>query len=195
MVDVKHQPILEDSLSNFHHYRDAAGMITVGTPDSFAAFELASVLPSVKCVLVADQSSFLGSASCLIFGTGAAPTLSQAVAKAVGECVVLRSNHIRNPNWCPSLTTDLALHPADVHHAASRDTRNLNRFRTLCVNAVKRLEKRPAVQADRWEFETLPSPLRYFLYERAHHPELLPLEFLKAEPGFDDLHPLFHPFW
>jgi hypothetical protein len=24
MVDVKHQPILEDSLSNFHHYRDAA---------------------------------------------------------------------------------------------------------------------------------------------------------------------------
>lgn len=184
----------------FHHYRSGVPFLD-SVPDQFRVFLLDSRDPKFKVVLVTDSASIRGELGCLVFGLGTAIDLTEAVKKARYEYLTLRRLHQIRPDRCRKLATlsPERLSMADRHHIASRDQRNLDRFRHLCegFSDVRRLPIDPA----KLSIKRHNSPIFGFKYAEVSHPDLIPMEMGVSEIWTGNLSshptpkPLLHPLW
>jgi hypothetical protein len=152
-------------------------------------------------ILVTDRASAEGIAPCLLFGTAAHPDRVTAMEKATQEYLAIRFNHRLFPDRCKTWESSPDQVPTvmDRHHLASRDARNISRFRALCGYGVALKpepykEREPLNQAG-WKITALSSPVRMLSYVRAEHPELIPMTFGIPEASIPGEPPLYHPFW
>lgn len=194
----KTEALERDSL--LYHYRSGMAFLpicdTAMNISPLRAFSLLSACPPINVVLVTDDSRCTGASDCLIFGTGASKTKTKALENALHEYLSQKENHEKNPTWCGSLeqSTDALSNP-DFHHLASRDIRNIAKFKLLCEsrdNVVADIPKRE--HALNWEIEYIPSPIRFFKYVRASSHSLLTLRPRLEESGATEAKPLFAPF-
>ena len=154
-----------------------------------------------KTILVTDKKTAMGEAECLQFGTGTHLQEAIAVAKAVQEYACIRFNHVNNPDWCRGLSERKNKTLVDSHHIASKDPRNIRRFKDLC--SPQQINKPPKNTRDEikkhlWTSEGLDSPVKMFKYVRVKHPDLIGIDFGVPEQNLCDEEkgtPLYHPFW
>jgi YcaO cyclodehydratase, ATP-ad Mg2+-binding len=160
-------------------------------------FEMASADDRFRVAIATSRECAENRSECLLIGMGADRDIESAAAHAVREYNIMVMDHRMRPGWCekvydvPSLTNRLP----DVHHARSRDKRNLERFSSLC--AAPALRERVSLTRSRWSIERFDSPIRFAIYYRVSHPDLVPLEFGIPEAWSlkDRAGPLFHPIW
>jgi hypothetical protein len=161
-------------------------------------FELSSPQDGVHCFIALDRACVEGIAECILMGLGCHGDRGAAVEKALGELACMVLDHSMRPGWCRAVYSG-ASSPArltDMHHAASRDPRNMERFRALCATGPSEALRGRGNLAGNWRVECLTSPLRYFKYVRVSHADLAVLEFGKPEPSASpEEAPLFHPVW
>lgn len=156
------------------------------------AYELSTADPTLRTFLVTDRMCASGQSECLLFGCATNEAAETAIEKAIQEYSAIYLNHQRHPDRCKLLANSSEKIPVimDRHHAASRDPRNIERFRSLCSNRGSVLS--PRKLDGLWEIQTLPSPIRALAFARVSHPSLIKLTFDIPEADEKDL---LHPFW
>lgn len=181
------------------HYRNRVPFVKrepVGTRAFL--FEMSSPQDGVHCLIALDGACVDGTAHCILMGLGCHGDREAAAEKALGELACMVLDHSMRPDWCRDVYSG-ALSPArltDMHHAASRDPRNMERIRALCAAGFSEALRGRGKLAENWRVERLASPLRYFKYVRVSHADLAVLEFGKPESAaFPEEAPLFHPVW
>lgn len=187
----------------FHHYRCRIPFLSsnrispAGTDlPELLAFEMSSADSAFTAVLVTDAPTASGETRCLTFGTAAHPDPRIALEKATQEFAAIYLNHRLHPERCEKWEASASEVPTimDFHHVASRDQRNILRFRDLCASASKS-QRMSRLDQSRWELKDLSSPVRGYAYIRASHPDLTPMTFGTPEPDSSPENPLYHPFW
>lgn len=177
-----------------YHYRN---LIPFRKSDSKTVdemrFELNSVDPSFSVNLVMNREYLEKKDSCLILGVAGNKDALCSSERAYCEYSSMYLNHkefINCSNLRPVLEKSAKV---DFHHHHSKSWENKTIFKKLCLEESS-FEKRS--YDDRlWKIEELNSPLLFFKYVRAEHPELIKLEFGLPElfPQFENL--VYHPFW
>ncbi len=158
------------------------------------AFRMATAHPDWHSFLVTDDLCATGQRTCLLFGTAADRNEKLALQRAHDEYQVIAHVHNIRPSRCAELAGDSSSSSsADRHHLSSRDSRNLERFRTLCSPMRATKGGRQSIH-NQWEIERLQSPIETMVYARVRHRELTPLVFDIPEAVAGNT-PLYHPFW
>lgn len=188
--------LLERDAFLFHYRRRLPFVKRESAGPGACLFEMSSPLADVHCFIALDQAFVEGGAECILMGFGCHLDRETAGEKAVGELAGMVLDHSLRPGWCRDVYTGAAK-PArltDLHHAYSRDSRNIERIRALCRPGSADSSRGPL--SEEWRVERLQSPLKYFKYVRVSHPGLAVLEFGRPEdatsPGQA---PLYHPVW
>lgn len=180
------------------HYRGRVPFLSRELADSGAwLFEMSSPRAGDHCFIALDQACVEGTAECVLLGLGCHDDRRTAAEKALGELAGMTLDHAMRPGWCRAVYegTSNASRLTDLHHAHSRDPRNKARIRALCATGSGTSNRRTPLSSD-WRIEWLESPLKYFKYVRASHPELAVLEFGLPEPTESPAEPpLYHPIW
>lgn len=181
------------------HYRNRVPFVTREPAGSRAElFEMSSPQDGIHCFIALDKACVEGTADCILMGLGCHADRGAAAEKAIGELACMVLDHSMRPGWCRDVFSG-ASRPTrltDMHHASSRDPRNMKRIRELCAAGSSEALRGRGKLADEWCIELLASPLRYFKYVRVSHGGLAVLEFGKPEPSTSpEEAPLFHPVW
>ena len=193
IVRAKSELIERDAF--LYHYRNAIPFTAVkeiDDNDGLLAFQMQSAEKNYYSYLVTDVKCSTGASECLLFGTGCHPSEKIAIEKAVQEYVSIALNHELKPEWCNGNSNEQLQHKSltDRHHFASRDFRNIERFRLLCL-VREPAGPRPNV-GDDWKITRLSSPLRFFNFVYVQNESLISMTFGEFERIEGDL---LHPFW
>lgn len=183
------------------HYRSGRPFRRREDSSDLLVFEMDSASDEFHAILVTDLRSAEGSAPCLLFGTSAHPDMEIALEKAAQEYSAIRLNHRLHPNRCSSweVSPDQVPTVMDLHHVASRDIRNIERFKSLCGYGsadvpISDNGREPLNKAG-WKISVLSSPIRTLSFVRAEHPDLIRMTFGLPEASGPGEPPLYHPFW
>jgi hypothetical protein len=169
---------------------------TVDAP-GIVVFEMDSSDPKFTSVFATNTMCAMQGADCLLMGLGAHSDPNVAIQKAIQEYSIMAMDHVRRPGWCARLSQDSSLSNRlpDFHHAQSRDSRNLERIKSIC--AIDGRQTRRVLPKIFWNERQLPSPIRFVHYVAVSSPDLMSLDFGAPEPReiWESERPLYHPVW
>lgn len=181
------------------HYRNRVPFLKREPASSDSClFEMSSAQDRYYCFIALDKAGAEGRAECILMGLGSHVDRRTAADKALGELACAALDHSMRPGMCRDIYEGKSP-PArltDLHHASSRDPRNIGMMRALCQGGTPEASRSRGALSGEWRVERLASPLRYFEYVRVSHDGLALLEFGQPEPASSpDDAPLYHPVW
>jgi hypothetical protein len=166
-------------------------------------FEMRSRVAGYRAFLATSEECSLGTGDCILLGFGSDSDPEVAKQKATNEFSTMFFDHARRPGWCAELEKGKReiLRLPDLHHVASRDSRNILRFKKMCSitesSSCNSFPEQIAKNSSKWGIEYLKSPFCFVKYVRVSNPMLAPLTFGGYETsGLDEGNsPLRHPVW
>lgn len=177
-----------------YHYRNLIPFLSAERIDDKIIYELKSAEPKFKVVMVIKADYLVSDNNCLIFGMGSDDTIENAKARALREYSAMYLNHQLYDGCGDKFMESLGIkRKTDFHHSQSKSKENKHIFKLL--NNVKPSNTPRAFDSGKWLIDEFESPINFFKFVKASHPNLLLMDF-GAEEKFPQFNtPVFHPFW
>lgn len=148
-------------------------------------------------ILATDPKSISDKSSCIMFSTATHENEDFAIEKAISQYCQIYLNHSKWPTQCQDMSTGKTKprNITDIHHISSRDHRNKEIFKVLCPLDGSTNYSPYIKDKLNWIASKEESPMLFFKYYKLMESNLIPMNHGTPEKEYDNLKPLYHPFW
>lgn len=177
-----------------NHYRNLIPFKQSKAEGDRIICELASSDPEFKVFLIVNADYLSSDDTCLIFGMGCDLTIPEAKSKALREYTSMVLSHKVVGGCGTEFMERRGIHrKTDFHHSQSRSVENKHIFKIICNGSASSEIKH--FDHEKWTITKFRSPLRFFSFFKACHPDLTEMDF-GIEEKFKQFNNLvYHPFW